>query len=262
MNGKIIILALSLLSIVGCKNRNGQSSYEKEDKQAKSLLQGLWVDNDADLPVMLVRGDSIFYPDSASMPTKFWVYKDSLYLQGQHLNAYKIRKQAPHYFVFVNANGEDVEIAKSNNKLLQSAFKYHVYAMNLFEAASADTLVRTEDGYFTSRVDIKTLTDRVYKTDYNDYGMEVDNAYLDNVATLNILNHDKLVYSHEFRKGEFASLVPESMLQKCILRSFEFVRVEKRALIYNVTIGVPDADTSSVIELRLVPNGKITKRLL
>ncbi len=262
MRNKFLCFSLCLLSFFACRNNGGETSKEKEDAQAKAMLQGLWVDDESYNPVMMVRGDSIFYPDSASMPVQFWIYKDSLYLQGQHVNSYKIQKQAPHLFMFLNENGDEVTMVKTGNKLLKSAFNYHVYAMNTFNETASDTIASIDQGYFENKISIKTTPDKVYKSTYNANGIEVDNVYLDNVATLELYSQGKLVYSHSFRKGEFASLIPESFLSKFILRKFEFVRADKKAFVYNVTIGIPDATTSSVIELKLTPQGKMSKRLL
>ena len=103
-----IILLLALLSIVvACKR---SSTQESEDKQAKQLLQGLWTTDDTEEPVMLVKGDSIYYPDSASMPVRFWIFQDSIYMQGQNLNGYKILKQTNAFFSFNNQNGDEVNL--------------------------------------------------------------------------------------------------------------------------------------------------------
>ena len=91
--------------------------------------------------------------------------------------------------------------------------------MNTFDEQSQDTIVRTDLGYFQSKVHVETTSDQVIKSTYNDDGVEVDNMYLDNVALVNLLNHDKLVFSHNFRKQEFQSLISKDFLEKSILRS-------------------------------------------
>ena len=48
------------------------------------------------------------------------------------------------------------------------------------------------------------------KSTYNESGIEVDNAYLDNVASVVISNQKKLVYTHDFRKQEFASIIDKN----------------------------------------------------
>lgn len=254
-----ILVALSALS--ACRNRDAGYQMSHEDKQAKEMMQGIWTNGESSDPAMLAKGDSIFYPDSASMPVRFWIYQDTLYLQGQHINGYKITKQAPHLLKFLNQNGDEVRLVKSGDKTLLTFFNYHVYAMNTFDEQSQDTIVRTDLGYFQSKVHVETTSDQVIKSTYNDDGVEVDNMYLDNVALVNLLNHDKLVFSHNFRKQEFQSLISKDFLEKSILRKLYFTHADDKALYYDVIIGIPDASTSYVIELRITPDGKITKKL-
>lgn len=103
-----ILVALSALS--ACRNRDAGYQMSHEDKQAKEMMQGIWTNGESSDPAMLAKGDSIFYPDSASMPVRFWIYQDTLYLQGQHINGYKITKQAPHLLKFLNQNGDEVRL--------------------------------------------------------------------------------------------------------------------------------------------------------
>lgn len=177
-----------LVLLTACHNRGADYQQQHEDKQAKEMLQGLWTNGENSDPAMLVKGDSIFYPDSASMPVRFWIYQDTIYLQGQNIHGYKIEKQAAHLLKFANQNGDEVKLIKSNDKALYSAFNYHVYAMNTFLEQSQDTVIRTDLGYFQSKVHVQTTSDKVVKSTYNDNGVEVDNIYLDNVASLRLYN--------------------------------------------------------------------------
>ena len=254
-------ISVLLILLTACRNRGADYQQQNEDKQAKEMLQGLWTNGEKSDPAMLVKGDSIFYPDSASMPVRFWIYQDTIYLQGQNVHGYKIEKQAPHLFKFANQNGDDVKLTKTNDKALYSAFNYHVYAMNTFLEQSQDTVIRTDLGYFESKVHVQTTSDKVVKSTYNDNGVEVDNMYLDNVAALRLYNHGTPVFAHDFRKQEFQSLIPKDFLSRSILRKMYFTHADAKALYYYVIIGIPDADTTYVIELRVTPDGRMAKKL-
>ena len=95
----------------------------------------------------------------------------------------------------------------------------------------------------------------------NDNGVEVDNIYLDNVASLRLYNHGTPVFAHDFRKQEFQSLIPKSFLSRSILRKMYFTHADAKALYYYVIIGIPDAATTYVIELRVTPDGRMSKKL-
>lgn len=255
-----LILSIPLL-ITSCGSQTPKDTMSQEDPQAKEMMQGLWVSDGDGEAAMLVKGDSIYYPDSASMPARFWIYQDTLYLEGQNVNGYKILKQASHLLMFDNQNGDEVKLVKSSNKMLVKSFDYHVYAMNMFATQQSDTTVFTDQGYYDCAVSIRTSSDRVVKSTYNDYGIEVDNMYLDNIAALVIKNHGSLIYAHDFRKGEFQAQVPKEMMEHSILRQFYFDHADRKALYFNAVIGVPDASTSYVLEVRITPDGNVTKKL-
>ena len=247
MKQNLLICILTLLVLLtACKNRGTDFQQQHEDRQAKEMLQGLWTNGENSDPAMLVKGDSIFHPDSASMPVRFWIYQDTIYLQGQNIHGYKIEKQAAHLLKFANQNGDEVKLIKS---------------MNTFLEQSQDTVIRTDLGYFQSKVHVQTTSDKVVKTTYNDNGIEVDNIYLDNVASLRLYNHGTPVFAHDFRKQEFQSLIPKSFLSRSILRKMYFTHADAKALYYYVVIGIPDADTTYVIELRVTPDGRMSKKL-
>ena len=80
-------------------NKNSYfSEEEKEDSNAKEMLQGIWLDDETESPLMRVEGDTIFYADSQSAPIAFKIIRDTLYTYGNDTTYYKIDKQAEHLF--------------------------------------------------------------------------------------------------------------------------------------------------------------------
>ena len=182
-------------------------------------------------------------------------------MQGQNLNGYKILKQTNAFFSFNNQNGDEVNLFRSSNKDLMASFGYHVYAMNLFDKSGSDTIVSTDMGFYDCQIRTCTTSERVIKSTYNDNGIEVDNAYLDNVSTLTLRSRDSVVYKHDFLKQEFSNYIPRDFIAHCILRNLEFDRADRKALFFNATIGIPDASSGYVVEVRITPDGKMSKRL-
>lgn len=61
------IIAISLLTVLlaACNNGKKQDfSEQAEDLHAKELLQGIWLDDETDSPLMRIEGDTIYYADS------------------------------------------------------------------------------------------------------------------------------------------------------------------------------------------------------
>ena len=77
-------VAVSLMAIffAACSGNKSPHSLqqEKEDLSAKGLLQGIWLDDETESPLMRVEGDTIYYADVQSTPIAFNNTGYSLYL--------------------------------------------------------------------------------------------------------------------------------------------------------------------------------------
>ena len=77
-------VAVSLMAIffAACSGNKSPHSLqqEKEDLSAKGLLQGIWLDDETESPLMRVEGDTIYYADVQSTPIAFKIIRDTLYL--------------------------------------------------------------------------------------------------------------------------------------------------------------------------------------
>ena len=79
-------VAVSLMAILfaACSGNKSPHSLqqEKEDLSAKELLQGIWLDDETESPLMRVEGDTIYYADAQSTPIAFKIMRDILYTYG------------------------------------------------------------------------------------------------------------------------------------------------------------------------------------
>lgn len=253
----------AMLMLSGCKNGSVPAPDAQEDTEAKRLLQGTWLNGDDESEVFQVRGDSIFYFDSSSQPAHLWVRHDSLYIEGAQTRRYRITKQAEHLLKFVNANGEEVKLTKAEtDDVLKPLPTETTYAMNLSNVTDLDTMAIVP-GISATRVRVHTepTSDRIAKSVYNDLGVEVDNMYLDYSAHVILLNGATIFYDHTFRKAEFAQFVPREFLASSILRSVDYDHADRNATYLTASIGIPDAETCYVVELRIDGKGQLSKRL-
>lgn len=258
------VLGLSaLLAVQSCRPHSGEATEERQDREAKRLLQGVWLNADDGTPALLVRGDSLFYAEANSLPARVWVYQDSLYVQSSTLRRYRITKQAEHLLKFNNVNGEEVKLTKGGATASQSAFaQTQTYAMNLTRVVDEDTLATLEgQPDVECRLHTEPASDRMAKAVYNDLGMEVDNMYLDNVGTVSLGRSGAEYYTHSFRKAEFASLVPRDFMSTAILRELSYSHRTATAVFVDAIIGIPDAETCYVVELKINDRGQLFKRL-
>lgn len=252
-----------MLLLVGCHRHSSiEYAMEHEDADAKEMMQGIWMNDDEGSLSLLVRGDSIFFPDTTSIPMKFWIYKDSMYVKGSNTNRYKILKQAPHIIKFLNQTGDEVRLVRlEDSTLTKYFFQPRPYAMNIFRTISRDTIGEGAGRKYACSIRIEPTSERVVKSSLNDDGIEVDNIYLDNVAKVNIATGGTQIYSHDFRKGEFSSFVPKDFISRSILRDIQYNNADTSAIYLDAIIGYPDASTSYVVGLKITKNGKLTATL-
>ena len=95
----ISLIAIFLMACTGNKN-SYFSEEEKEDSNAKEMLQGIWLNDETESPLMRVEGDTIYYADAQSTPIAFKIMRDILYTYGNDTTYYKIDKQGEHIFWF------------------------------------------------------------------------------------------------------------------------------------------------------------------
>ena len=81
---KYVVISLIVFFSAACSgNKNLYFSEQgKEDANAKELLQGIWLDDETESPLMRVEGDTIYYADVQSAPIAFKIIRDTLYTYG------------------------------------------------------------------------------------------------------------------------------------------------------------------------------------
>lgn len=112
---KTLFVLLLVLKVSACGNRQNKAVEPTEDLTAKHELQGIWLDEDGEDVAFRVKGDSVYFPDSTSVPTYFRIENHSFVLIGGKTTKYKIMKQTPNVFEFKNQSGETVKLYKTND---------------------------------------------------------------------------------------------------------------------------------------------------
>ena len=116
---KCLSIVVAVLLMAGCSGGQSDGQIE-EDREAKTLMQGVWVDAETEDVAFRVKGDTIFYADSTSMPAYFRIVGDSLTLSSG--TSYAIEKQTAHIFSFRNQNGDLITLNKLVGEEADSIF--------------------------------------------------------------------------------------------------------------------------------------------
>ncbi len=256
------ILAMSL-TFGGCRKQGQKEEAAIENIAAKKNLQGIWLDENGEDVAFRIKGDSVYFPDSASAPSYFRVVSDTLVMEGQNnVTKYAIVKQTPHIFVFVNTSGERIKLVKTEDSSFMDMFlEKQPIALNQNRLVKRDTIVYHDNEKYHCYVQINPTSYKVAKTTYNDDGVAVDNIYYDNIIHLSIFNGNDKLFSRDFRKSDFGKYIEASALQQSVFSDLTLNGIDGGGFHYFATMAIPDSSSSYMVELTIGFDGKLAMRI-
>lgn len=259
MKKELYILGLCLLVIAGCSQQKEAGGPLPESKEAKQLMQGIWIDEESEELVFRVKGDSVFYPDTVSMPAYFRIYDDSLYISSSR---YEIIKQSPNLFWFKNLNGDVLKLRKSTEATDEQFFgRQKTKILQATEATRKDTVVFLDGKKYHCYIDVNPTKYKVEHPSYNSSGVEVNNVYYDNIIHLSVYEGARKLYSKDVRKQAF-EMVPKDFLEQAVLGDVEFHHADQQGFHFLATLCIPDGASCYRIEVIISHAGAMTMQLL
>ena len=252
---------IGLLSAVLTLCWSCQDSVPTENRGAKTMLQGLWVEEESGGLSMRIEGDSIYYYDNTSMPAYFRIIGDSLVMGSG--TSYAIVKQTQNLFWFSNQNGDLVKLQRSEEVDDEAELVHDTpQIMTYTHQVKTDSVVTFNGERYHWYIAINPTKYKVVKRCYNDDGLEVENVYYDNIMHISIFKGAFKVFSSDIRKQMYDKLVPEKFLNEAILVNMEYSRADAQGLYFNATLCVPDRASCYLIENRISYLGKLTTQLV
>lgn len=251
-----------LLAVVGCGKKSAPGPTIEENKKAKEMLQGIWLNDDADDVAFRVKGDTIYYPDSTSSPMYFYIYSDTLVMRGANEVKYPIVKQAAHLFEFKNQGGDIIKLVKTSDKSYLDAFQQadHV-TVNQNQLIKRDTVVAVGNDKYHLYVQINPTSYKVYKSSFNDDGVQIDNVYFDNIINLNIFHGSTKLFGRDFHKSDFIQKVPQEFLKQSILSDMYYLRADEAGMHFQAILAIPDSNMSFQVEVIISQHGKMSMKV-
>ena len=257
---KLSIITLLALVLTSCGGGSDQKSVE-ENKEAKTMLQGIWVDSESGDVSFRVQGDTIYYADSTSMPAYFRIMGDSLVLASGA--SYGIVKQSEHLFWLKNQNGDVVKLAKSDDPADETEFVRDTPpVLSYTHQVKRDSAVVYGGERYHWYIAINPTKYKVTTRTYNDDGIEVENVYYDNIMHISVFQGSRQLYSSDFRKQQYADKVPADFLEQAVLGNMEFSHADAAGLQFQATLCIPDGATCYLVESIISYTGQHTMQLV
>lgn len=258
-NGLIITYVLMFAIFVGC----GQKTADQlpESQGAKQLLQGIWSDEETENLVFQMRGDSVYYPDSTSMPAYFRVYDDTLYIGSSA--RYHIEKHTEHLLWFKGGDGELVKLVKDDGEEEQETFeKNKAQILSLTDVLKKDTVVSYNGNRYHLYVAINPTKYKVVRHTLNEDGLDVENVYYDNIIHLSIFQGAHQLFSRDFRKQQYQQCVPAQFFDQAVLNNMEYSSADEKGLHFNVSLCTPGDASCYLIEHVVSLDGQLSTELI
>ena len=253
----VILLALTF----SCGQQPKPVEQREESREAKQLLQGVWMDQDTETAVFQMKGDTVYYADSTSMPAYFRVIDDTLYIGST--GRYFIEKQTEHVLWFKSATGETSKYVKSENDELEQVFEQsQPQILELTEVLKRDTVVFYEGERYHLYIAVNPTKYKVSRQSVNDDGLTVENAYYDNIIHLSIFKGSAQLFSRDFHKKAYQRLVPAQFFQQAILNNMEFNKVDASGFHLNASLCVPEEASCYLVDQVVSFKGQTSTQLL
>ena len=262
---KIWFCSAVVLLLTGCGSKGsaeGKEGATQEDREAKRLLQGVWADEETEEVSFWAKGDTIFYADSVSQPTRFAIIGNELVLDATDVR-YHIEKQTEHTFWFRNQNNDVVRLVKSSTTLPDEFVQGDTPSVLTYtEVVKQDSVVMYSGERYHWYIAINPTKYKVHRTAYNEDGVEVDNVYYDNIMHVSVFKGSQKVFSHDFRKQDYQQKVPKEFLGQSVLGNMEFAGIDGRGLRFVATVCIPDGATCYKAEHLVSFDGKLSTSLI
>ncbi len=258
---KLVVGGFLLVLSVSCSNRKVPFSERPEDLEAKRFLQGVWMDDNTETAVFQMKGDTVFYADTMSMPAYFKVVEDSLYIGST--GRYRIEKHTEHVLWFRDADGDVAKYVKSSDQTLQKVFEQQKPKIQtLTEVLKRDTVVFYNGERYHLYIAINPTKYKVSRHTVNDDGLDVENVFYDNIIHLSVFQGATQLFSRDFRKALYSKKVPDQVLQQAVLNDLTFDKADAEGLHLRASVCVPGDAACYMVGHTVSYQGQLTTQLL
>lgn len=223
-------------------------------------MQGIWIDDESDIPLLFIKGDTIYYANSQSTPVYFKIIKDTLYTFGNELACYQIDKQTEYSFSFHSLADNIVKLHKSedpNDSLAFSGKPVEIIPIYT-EVTQKDSVVFYNGIRYRAYVYINPSKIKVIKTTYSEEGISMDNIYYDNIMHICIYEGRKCLFSSDITKQMLENVISTDFLQQSILSEMNFKNVDRKGFHYQATVCIPESSVCNIADLSVSFDGKLT----
>lgn len=255
----IMLFVFLVAACAGSADKSENKAQGEEDTIAQQRLQGIWVDDNTRLPILKIKGDSMYLASQSDAPFCFSIIGDTLIAHGSEEVAYHIVKLEDHVFQFYTSLGDLVMLHKAEsdtipfgNQLTQEPEK---------KVIEKDSVFFYQGKRYRGYSYINSSTKKVYHPEMTEEGMIVDKVYYDNIIHICVYQGKQCLYAKDIDKGMFDGIIPDDFLQMAILSDMDFMGVDAVGYHYQATISMPDDLSCYYVSLLIDEKDNLTFKL-
>ena len=245
---KLLILITSVV-LAGMLWSCGNNAPQEESREAKALLQGTWMDNETEDVLFRMKGDTVYYADSTSMPAYFKVVGDTLYI-GKN-TGYHREKHTAHILWFKNQNGGLMKLEKVDEEELRDVEEKpqpETTIQSLTGVLKRDTVVFKDGKRFHCYIAINPTRYKVTYQTVNEDGLSVDEVFYDNIVNICIVKDGYQIFKRDMHKKDYAGQVENDFLEKAILNDMNFKKVDAEGFHFTASLCQPNGASCYLVD--------------
>ena len=260
----LFLLFFLLLLSCGQKEQKSDASVKdepQENREAKAMLQGVWLDSETEEPVWKAEGDTITFADATTQPAYFRIVGDSIELGP---NTYHITKQTEHNFWFENHAGNEVRLVMHDaTDDEQPEFASDEPPITLSTSPiTLDSVVYYGGQRYHWYVTVNPTRNRVMRTTYTPDGVAVEKEYYDNIIHVSLFKLNERLFTRDFNKRAFSADVPADFLEQSILGNIRYSHADAKGFHFYATVCIPDGEQCYMIETLIGYDGHLSQQLM
>ena len=250
-------------TIYGCKSVDdtGTSPVMENDTIAVAMMQGVWLDDLSGVQKLMVRGDSIYFPNRIDYPLFFKVISDTLFVHGGELAKYPIESMSETDMSFYTASGDLMSLRKSEtDSLLYGMLEQAEEPKH--EVLEKDSIIFNQGVRYRGYVYINETDIKVTSPYISEDGIYMDNVFFDNVIHICVYKGKERLFGKDIRREMFEGIVPQEYLQFSILEDMNFIGVSSQGYTYSATVCSPGSPSCYCVEVFVSKDGELTFTLV
>lgn len=260
----LLIACWVLLCFFSCNQKEKAQqqqvvSERQENKEAKALMQGVWMDSETEEQYLKVVGDTVFFADATSQPAYFSIVGDSIELG---TNTYHITKQTEHNFWFENHAGDEVRLVKGDEDAQSDFVSAQPQIISTTEVVNLDSVVMYGGQRYHWYITVNPTRYRVHRTTYTPDGVAVEKEFFDNIIHVSLFKLNQRLFTRDFNKQAYAENVPEDFLSQSVLGNIRYSHVDARGFHFYATICIPDGEQCYMVETLVGFDGQLSLKLM